>query len=531
MGDACRRPWGAMAGVALWFPNVGAEDFETLLCEWALEWGTGLVGGTQLNNGRRTGFVVGPDGKVAGTSSQTHRLPDEAFTPGDQLIPVPITEGKLGLTIGSDGYFPETHLALARQGADWMVHLDVPLSYRSHGPETLSLRARAFDAHRPLVVARATSRRVKLVTNEEMQIAGEPMEGSQIVDQNGVVLAETGFSRGLAMTDLRLRQYCEVPMDADCVVREKGVEVYKLRFMGKRREHFEALRQPWQPPERKIPGQRRIRVAIVSHFYYGDGIDGNDDLFLALFDEACRAQPDVIMTTEMEKTCRPDDPRVQKTLEAITGRAASVRAWLIVGGCRPSKPGSSEDRISHGWLWDREGRRVFESPIMLYGKGHGQGVWDTDFGRIGIRLCGDVYAPELDRLFALADVDVVFNPSMSWGASGAVNLMLNQARAIDNGFHVVSGHLAFSDHWQRSYAVDPCGMVVAASRHYDRSIVVAELDLGQPTSVFVRDGERPPSSDPYLAAYRGVLRHRRLLRRELISLRRPELYEGLDRGN
>lgn len=510
------------------FPQIGDDAMERQLQYWAKKLHVHLVGGYLDKDFRRTAVIARPDGSIAGRAYQTHRLPDEEFTLGAILEPIYTEHGYVGLTIGSDALFPETHLNLARQGARILIHLDLPRTPHEHGPQTLLLRARAFDTHRPLIIARATSNLLKLAGNEEMQIAGTPMEGSQIIDQNGVILADSGFSLGIAFAELRLRQHCIIPLDYDYLHRENGTEVYKLKYVGSRENYFGPLRRGFSPKPRPKYKKRKVRVAVLTHFYYKDSINGDDEVFLNLMEEACRHAPDIIMTTEMGQACRPDSTPVAETIDRMRTLATRANSYLLLGGLRPHKPGTPQDRISHGLLWDRSGNIVFESAIMLYGKGCGHKTFDTDFGRIGIRICGDVYAPELDRLFALQDADIVFNPSMSWGGSGSINTLLNQARALDNGMHIVSGHLAFSDAFQRSHVIDPTGMVVAASKHYDRSVLIADLNLDQPTGVFVRDAENPPATDPYLAVYRGTSRHRQLTRAELLSLRRPELYTSLD---
>lgn len=413
-------------------------------------------------------------------------------------------------------------------GAEILIHLDVPRPPHGHAEMEASLRARAIDTHRPLLVARAVDRLIKLVHNQEMQISGTPMDGSQIIDPNGVIRADTGFAPDMAVARLRAGRSCRSPIEFAALVDAPGTEVYKLNFIDSRKKYFSSLTERFSPTPKPAYEKRRIRLAVIDHFYYADQINGEDEVFLRLMEEACRTKPDLILTTEMEKACRPEDPKVARTVEKAVEVAASVGSYFLIGGYRRHKPGTRQDRSSHGQLWDRSGREVFESVIMLYGKGEGQTTFDTDFGRIGIRLCGDVYAPELDRMFALQGADLVLNPSMSWGASGRVNATLNQARALDNGMFVVSGHLSFSDPHQRSHVIDPTGEVVAASRYFDRSVLQAEIDLDHATAVFVEDGELPPSTDGYLASYRGKVAYRRLHRDELLALRRPEIYRNLD---
>jgi predicted amidohydrolase len=476
---------------------------------------------------RRVAAVFSPDGKVVGTAEQTHRLPDESFEPGDAIRPVVTELGVIGLSIGSDLYFPEVHWSLAQQGADFLVHLDVERSASDHFYRVVSPGVRAFDVGLPMLLAAETSRLIKLVHNEEMEISGVPMSGSVIHDQNGAVLASTGFSQGIATAELRFTQHCQSGETTTNMPISRGLDVWKLYFNDSRGKFFGPLRRAAAPIPKPRYTKRKIRIAILSHGY-ANQIGKKDAPLEALLKEACRCGPDIIVATEMEQECRPDDPKIKRMLARMARTAAAAGSYLLIGGIRAPKPGTPQDRSSHAWLWDRGGKRVFESAIMLYGKGCGQECFDTDFGRIGIRLCGDVYAPELDRLFALQGADIVFNPSMSWGPSGLINTRLNQARAMDNGHFVVSAHLAFSDAGQRSHVIDPTGAVVAASAYYTNSVLIADIDLDAPHGLFLRGERKAVNKNAYLAGYRVPVRHRLLRREELLALRRPELYEGLD---
>jgi len=511
------------------FPDLPEGKSRPFFSRLARKHHVHLVAGFETKK-QRVAAVFSSEGKMLGTYAQTHRLPDEDFEAGDTLEPIVTSIGRLGLSIGSDIYFPEIHWSLVQQGADILVHLDIERSTNGHFYHVLSPKIRAFDIHRPLLMASSTSQLIKLVHNEEMEIAGVPMNGSAIFDQNGAVLASTGYSQGIATADLRLWQHCRSGEQRANMPVSKGLDVWKLYFNDSREVFFGALRRAYSPKPKPIYRKRKIRIAVLSHAYRNQLDKENKELF-RLLKEACDQKPDIIVATEMEKGCRPDDRKIQNALNRMAKMASQAGSYLLVGGIRCNKPESRDHRSSHGWLWDRSGKRVFESAIMLYGKGCGQGCYDTDFGRIGVRLCGDVYAPELDRLFAMEDADIVFNPSMSWGASGLINTELNQVRAMDNGHFVVSAHLSFSDAGQRSHVIDPTGAVVAASAYYTNAVLIADVDLDSKRGLFIKEGSRETSGDTYLADYRSTTTHRLLSRHELLRLRRPELYAMIDKDH
>lgn len=490
-----------------------------------------------MDGGMVKGAIFGPDGVLRGETAQAHTLPGEAIRPGDSIAPIDTELGKIGLTLQSDLYFPEAHWCLAQQGADLLIHLEGERQPADHFYSVISPKIRALDLNRPFLIARPSSCLLKLVHNEEMGISGTPMAASIIYDQNGAPLATTGYTQGLAMADLRLHQHC-ISIEASAnIPMEKGNDIWRLYFNDSRERYFGPLTEAFNPPPRPNYKKRKIKVAVITH-RFGAQLGKCHAPLLALVEEACREQPDVVLLTEMEQECRPDDPAIAEVFDKLVSMTTKAESYLIIGGIRREDATPEErrttpasaSRTSHAWLWDRRGERVFESRIMLYGRGTGQGYYDTDFGRIAIRLCGDVYSAELSRLFAMQGVEVVFNPSMSWGASGLVNTELNQARAMDNGHYVVSAHLAFSDPGQRSHVIDPTGCVVAASRYAQDAILISEIDLDIPHGLFVRtDRHRVPSgNESYLAAYRTPHTHRLVPMQELLAHhRRPELYSSL----
>lgn len=511
--------------------GVPAEGGAQALAALAKEHAVFLVGGW-VEGRKRLAGVFSPEGTQLGSHAQTHTLPGEAWERGDCLAPVETPLGRIGLSIGSEIYFPEIHWSLVQQGADLLIHLEGESPVYDHFYSTISPRARALDLVRPLLIARPTSQFIKLVHNEEMGIAGTPMSGSEVIDQNGAVLASTGFSRGMAQADLRLAQHCRSAEMAANVPMRNGNEIWRLYFNDSRRKYFTPLCQPWTAPEKPAYAKRKIRIAVVTNFH-GTQLATDGDKLLDLVREACRHQPDIVVMTEMEGITLPEKKAVKENVERLVEATRAAGSYLLIGGMRYTCPEFFDEpygtpiRTSHGQLWDRSGEPVFLSRIMLYGKGCGQEVYDTDFGRIGIRLCGDIYAPELDRLFALAGADIVLNPSMSWGASGRINTELNQARAMDNGHFIVSAHLAFSDAGQRSHVIDPMGGVVAASAYYSESVLLSDIDLDAPRGFFVEAGEREIPAGSYLEGYRTRRTHRLLPHRELFALRRPELYTAL----
>ena len=100
-----------------------------------------------------TSYLIGPDGKLIGKYRKSHRLPYESIALGDELPVFDTPLGKIGLMIGSDGYWPEVPMVLALQGAELVLWSDGPEPVPQGYPLDIIMRIRAFDNHVTLAVA------------------------------------------------------------------------------------------------------------------------------------------------------------------------------------------------------------------------------------------------------------------------------------------------------------------------------------------------------------------------------------------
>jgi len=94
-------------------------------------------------------------------------------------------------------------------------------------------------------------------------------------------------------------------------------------------------------------------------------------------------------------------------------------------------------------------------------------VFDTDFGRIGMTICWDVYFPEPARVLALQGAEVIFLPI--WGG----NLTLARARAIENQIYLVS-----STYDMKTAVFDQEGEIIKEATN-DNPIIIVEIDLNK----------------------------------------------------
>jgi predicted amidohydrolase len=167
-------------------PDGLAESLDgptvTLARNLANECGATIVIGLLERDGERlhdSAAIVDANGAVA-TYRKSHLYPPEraSFAPGDRLLLVPTSSGRLGVMICFEHAFPEIATALALEGAQILtIPSAVPFGYEHL--LTLRTRARAQD-NQLFVVA--------------CNLAGNGFcGGSLIVDPRGEVLARAGI--------------------------------------------------------------------------------------------------------------------------------------------------------------------------------------------------------------------------------------------------------------------------------------------------------------------------------------------------
>ncbi|HOD82866.1 MAG: Formamidase [Planctomycetes bacterium ADurb.Bin126] len=456
-----------------------------------------------------TSYLIGPDGGQIGRYRKTHRLPDEPIALGDALGVFETPLGKIGLMIGTDHYWPEVPLVLALEGAEIILWSHTVEAVPQIWPLEVTARVRAIDNHVTLVSGAYAGDLPYLCSNHP-SYAGCPLGRAWVVDRDGTIVADSGHRPGLAVAGVEVR-------------REKSI--YHLTFIEDRRL-FAPLAKADIKQVQARPVKRQVRVAVAQVTAAHGPSPDPQSAFAKILDEAGRRSPDVIVMSEFGFAT--DTPAAAKAFEIVSDVCRRHKTYAVIGGLRePQIPYKKRGRASWAFLWDRSGKVVGKYRISQYGDSVELPVFATDFGVIGIILCGDIYSPEITRALAIQGAEVVFCPSQSWGASGQVNLWLQQARALDNAVWMVPAHFPMSDVTQRSYVVDPYGYPLAATGYWCEGVVTADLDLDAGRVWFARSDQPGRAGKPgYLAGYypRTVPEKRTDFRAVLMAGRRPELY-------
>ncbi|MCL2773038.1 MAG: carbon-nitrogen hydrolase family protein [Oscillospiraceae bacterium] len=100
--------------------------------------------------------------------------------------------------------------------------------------------------------------------------------------------------------------------------------------------------------------------------------------------------------------------------------------------------------------------------------GNTHGIFDLDFGRIGIIICYDQMFPENSRTLALMGAEIIFIPTMG------EEEILQRAIARSNGVHVVvSGYVGSAS----SRIINPLGEIVNFVKDKDTAYAAEQIDL------------------------------------------------------
>jgi len=132
-------------------------------------------------------------------------------------------------------------------------------------------------------------------------------------------------------------------------------------------------------------------------------------------------------------------------------------------------------------------------------------VFDTPFGRIGVLICSEVYAPELSRILALHGAEIVFYP-----AGALINELMPTwktmvwARAIENLMYTAAS--------QNLYGVEEgvgmiCSPEAVVAEHRGEAVLVAEADLARVR--WLRESEQKIEIPKQYKVVPGLLRWRR----------------------
>ncbi len=463
-----------------------------------------------------TSILFDRAGEIVGKYRKSHALPDDKIALGDELPVFRTDFGLIGLTLGTDFYFPEIYNVLRMKGAEVLVWQHYPERFREHYQWRPLLKARCMDSHAHLIAAMFSDPRNYITNRYDSGMQGAAWGRSMVLNRVGTPVADTGFEDGVATAIVNLDKRKQPTGEIWC----RSENVFFCNSVGDRTA-FKPIAQPWRKPKLPKYGKRTARVAI-GYFWAKDmwRDTKRPEAMLRVLDEAAKCKPDVVLLSEM--SAREDNAMTREARAAVAQRAREMKSYIIIGGVSFCK-----DPLSVARVWDRDGQEVFEEPIY-WTKGFPEiKVYDTDFARIGIHTCGDLYTGEIDRVLALKGAEIIFDPSQMWGADGWHNEMMLRARAIDNGVWVACAHWVTSDPGLRSLIIDPYGKVLAASQFQKTGVIHVDVDFNDLKVYYEgRKAKQPKRGKVGIPSYytEDIPEQKRGWRDMIFSRRRPELY-------
>jgi len=438
-----------------------------------------------------TSFLIDRAGKLAGKYRKSHKMPDEDMALGDDLPVFQTDLGPVALRAGTDRFFPEIDQVYCAKGARIILWSQCPEPVEDEHLQDFPSQGRAADLGVIIGCARYASAGKGWITNFYPPYCGSPVGRSYVISREGQRIACTPRAAGVATA----------------VIRKQDIAGGRSPNRG---PAFAVITAPVSPPPAREWKKRKIRVSAI------DAHVGINDL-LARLDEAGKLGSDIVSTYEFVWIHGgPDKAQIErqtetarKNLEQVRAKAKEYGMYVLIAGVI--------DRIekNEAILYGRDGNEVGR-----YGKmarthdemvpGDSARVIETDFGRIGVRICADEWIAELDRAYAVQGVDIVFTPTQSWGPDALFRDLRDISRAMDGGFFLVESTHPSTEARHRSIIVDPAGAIVASSEYRKAGIVSAVIDL---------DNDRPQR---YLREYdrAGPRRRRMQPRKETRGLHR-----------
>ena len=229
------------------------------------------------------------------------------------------------------------------------------------------------------------------------------------------------------------------------------------------------------------PAARIVKLAAI-HYRpkRKKTLQQNLERFAELVGQAGEKGADIVCLPEAIVTASTGRNDMNETIPGPTSRffssvAKKHKVYIVAGLSERDGPVVYNTAV----LFDRQGqiagkyrkvclpREEFDQGIT---PGDSFNVFDTDFGRIGIMICWDVFFPEPARVLALKGAEIIMMPI--WGG----NMNLAKARAIENQVYLVTS--CYNTKTMRTAVFDREGNIMAEGGD-QKPVIVVEVDLSQ----------------------------------------------------
>lgn len=461
-----------------------------------------------------TSFLCDRSGAIVGKYRKSHKLPDEDMDLGDDLPVFDTDFGPIAMRVGSDRYFADIDHVYTAKGARIIFWSQMPEPVEDEYLQDFPSAGRASDYNVVIACARYSYAADGWITSFFPPYRGCPIGRSYVINREGERIAST-LRKGSVATAL-------IPLS-------------DLQAPGRGANHnpaFAPLTAPVSLPQPRQWSKRQVRVTCIENHV------SPEDLLRKL-DLAGEMGTDLAVTYELVWVPVHGDaltPEKQAELEAqaranlqrISERAARWKMYVAICGVIETR--------EHNWaiLYGRDGKEVgrYLKMARTYPEqilGTSTPILETDFGRLGFRICADQTYVELDRCYGVQGADIIVFATQDWGPDAIYRNLRDISRSMDAGaFHVQATHRS-SEAMHRSMIVDPCGVPVARTQYLANGLVSAVLDLDNDRPRRYVRNWKPFAPGGYLPEYQSteVPEVRNDLRETILAARRPELYQAL----
>ena len=477
-----------------------------------------IIGNLRERDGGKvyvTSFLCGRDGQILGKYRKSHKMPDEDMALGDDLPVFETDFGKIAMRIGSDRYFADIDHVYTAKGAGMIFWSQMPEPVEDEYLQDFPSAGRAVDYSVFIACSRYCFAKDGWITNFYPTYLGCPIGRSYVINREGERIAST-TRKGRVATAV-------IPA-AELTGGGRGPN---------RNPAFSVLTEPVKLPPPKTWTKRRIRVtAIENHVALED--------LLQKLDQAGQIGSDLVCTYEFVWISGPnkkpeDKDRVAKqtatakeNLHRIAAKAKQWKMYVVVAGVI--------DRLqrNEAICYDRNGAELGRYHKMI--KTHDEQIvgtetpiLETDFGRLGIRICADNALVEIDRCYAVKGADLVLFATQDWGPDALFRNRREISRSMDGQMFLLEATHSTSEVMHRSVVVEPTGVPVASTEYRSNGLVTAVIDLDKDRPARYVRNFKPHTPGGYLPEYQPtqIPEERNDLKETILRQRRPELYQIL----
>jgi len=479
----------------------------------AKEHGMYVIGNLRERDGGKTfvtSFLCDRQGEIVGKYRKSHKMPDEDMDLGDDLAVFGTDLGPVAMRIGSDRFFADIDHVYTAKGARMIFWSQEPEPVEDEYSQDMPSAGRASDYNVFIACSRYSRAEPGWITNHFPPYRGSPVGRSYICNREGQRVACTTRKGSVATAVIPLEE---------------------LRGPGRgpnRNPAFSVLTEPVRLPEPREWAKRRIRVTAIENHV------GIEDL-LGKLDEAGRLGTDLVCTYEfvwihggLAEQVEAQTAAARENLRRVAEKARQWKMYVLIAGVI--------DRLerNEAIVYGRDGQEVgrYFKMVKTHDEqivGEDTPIIETDFGRIGARICADNALVELDRCYGVKGADIVCFPTQDWGPDALYRNLREVSRSMDaQVFHVQATH-STSEVMHRSLILEPTGVPVARTEYRSSGLTTAVIDLEKDRPLrYVRQWT-PHEPKGYLPEYQDteVPEARNDLKETILRQRRAELYQVL----